>query len=155
MNGSTRTIQLAIGLTAAGFLLIVLGWNGAANWDRVPSQVPYLLSGGIAGLGLVLIGLVLALVQELRRNTAVTVAKLDELGERLATAAGSAAGPTAVPQDAGVVVAGRSSYHRSDCTLVEGRGDLQPMALGTAADRGLAPCRICEPRDEPREQAAG
>lgn len=144
---SKRTIQLAIGLTAVGFLLIVLGWNGAAGWDRVPSQMPYLLSGGIAGLGLVLTGLVLALVQELRRNTAVTVAKLDELGDRMALVAGGA-GPTAVPADGSAVVAGRTTYHRSDCHLVEGREDLQPMTTDAAVERGLAPCRICEPREE-------
>jgi hypothetical protein len=147
MNGSKYTIQLAVGLAAVGFLLIVLGWNGAASLDRVPGQMPYLISGGVAGLGLVLTGLVLALVQELRKNTAVTVAKLDEIADKIAAAGVGSGGPTAVPNDGSAVVAGRTTYHRPDCNLVEGRSDLQPMGTETAVDRGLAPCRICEPQE--------
>ena len=42
--------QLGVGLCALGFLLVFLGWNGAASVDRIQSQFPYLISGGIAGL---------------------------------------------------------------------------------------------------------
>ena len=146
MTGSKYTIQLAVGLAAVGFLLIVLGWNGAASLDRVPGQMPYLISGGVAGLGLVLTGLVLALVQEFRRNTALLLAKLDEVGERAERAGGTAPGPTAVPSDDSAVIAGRTAYHRVDCNVVAGRSDLQPMTSDTAVERGLAPCRICEPQ---------
>lgn len=146
MNGSKYTIQLAIGLAAVGFLLIVLGWHGAASLDRVPGQLPYLISGGVAGIGLIMTGLLLALVQEFRRNTATVVAKLDEVGEKVAAAERSGGGPTAVPTDGTAVIAGRTTYHRPDCNLVEGRSDLQPMATDAAVDRGLAPCRICEPQ---------
>ena len=48
--------QLGVGLCLVGLLLVFLGWNGAASRDRVPAQFPYLLSGGIAGLSLVLLG---------------------------------------------------------------------------------------------------
>jgi hypothetical protein len=41
---------------AAGILVIVLGWNGAANSVLVEEQVPYLISGGLLGLALALIG---------------------------------------------------------------------------------------------------
>ena len=146
MTGSKYTIQLAVGLAAVGFLLIVLGWNGAASLDRVPGQMPYLISGGVAGLGLVLTGLVLALVQESRRNTSLLLAKLDELGERVERAGGAAGGPTAVPNDGSAVIAGRTTYHLPDCHVVAGRGDLQPMTADAAVERGLAPCRICEPQ---------
>lgn len=147
MTGSKYTIQLAVGLAAVGFLLIVLGWNGAASLDRVPGQMPYVISGGVAGLGLVLTGLVLALVQEARRNTSLTLAKLDELGERIERAGGGA-GPTAVPTDGSAVIAGRTTYHAPDCNVVAGRTDLQPMAVEAAVERGLAPCRICEPQQQ-------
>jgi uncharacterized membrane protein len=145
MTGSKYTIQLAVGLAAVGFLLIVLGWNGAASLDRVPGQVPYLISGGVAGLGLVLTGLVLALVQESRRNTALLLAKLDDMGERLERAGTTVAGPTAVPEDGSAVIAGRTTYHQPECNVVAGRSDLQPMNVEAAVERGLAPCRICEP----------
>ena len=42
---------LGIAYCIAGFFLIFLGWNGAASNDREPAQIPYVISGGIAGLG--------------------------------------------------------------------------------------------------------
>ena len=45
--------KLGIGLCGLGLLLVFMGWNGAASVDRVPSQFPYLISGGCAGLCLV------------------------------------------------------------------------------------------------------
>lgn len=45
----------------AGFVLMFLGWYGAARTPRQIEQIPYLISGGFIGLGLVFIGgLVLA-----------------------------------------------------------------------------------------------
>jgi hypothetical protein len=148
MNGAKNNImQLAVGLGALGFLLIVLGWNGAASLDRVPGQMPYVISGGVAGMGLILTGLVLALVQENRRSTELLIAKLDEVGQNLAKQDGAAgAGLTAVPTDGSAVVAGRTTYHLPDCHLISGRDDLQTMGPDAATDRGLAPCRICEPQ---------
>jgi uncharacterized membrane protein len=147
MTGSKYTMQLAVGLAAIGFLLIVLGWNGAASLDRVPGQMPYLISGGVAGLGLVFTGLVLALVQESRRNTSLMLAKLDEVGRAIERSGGASGGPTAVPTDGSAVIAGRTTYHQPDCNVVEGRTDLQPMTAQAAMERGLAPCRICEPQE--------
>lgn len=93
---SKTTTYLSIALVGGGFVLIVLGWNGAANLDRLTGQIPFVLSGGIAGVGLVLAGVVLALVQESRRVTADLTRKFDELIE--VTSARTAAGtPTASP----------------------------------------------------------
>jgi hypothetical protein len=143
---SKNTMQLAVGLTAIGFLLIVLAWNGAASLDFVQGQIPFLISGGLAGVGLIGVGLTLALVMEMRRSNAQVVAKLEQVSELLAGAASATAGPTAVPDDGTAVVAGRTTYHRPTCRLVEGRRDLQVMSPSDAGDKGLAPCRICEPQ---------
>lgn len=142
---SKGTTYIAVGMLVMGFLLLVLGWNGAANLDYVQGQVPYVISGGLAGIGLIGAGLVMALIQESRRNTSMLAEKLDELTEIMAGAA-AAGGPTAVPTDGSMVVAGRTSFHRSDCHLIDGRTDLQVMGLEDAKGRGLAPCRICEPK---------
>src|SRR5260370_11862656 len=40
-------------LLPLGLLLIILGWMGAAHTVLLFEQVPYLLSGGLLGLGLV------------------------------------------------------------------------------------------------------
>jgi hypothetical protein len=143
---SKNTMQLAVGLAAIGFLLIVLAWNGAASLDFVQGQIPFLISGGLAGMGLIGVGLTLALVMEIRRSNAAVVAKLDQVSELLAGAATATAGPTAVPDDGAAVVAGRTTYHRRTCRLVEGRSDLQVMSPNAATDKGLAACRICEPQ---------
>lgn len=83
---------IAIAMMAAGFLLIVLAWNGAASFDTIQQQFPYLLSGGLAGLGLIGGGLGLIVVREQRRTTAVLEAKLDEIVSALT--GGQAAGDT-------------------------------------------------------------
>lgn len=41
---------------AAGFVLMFLGWYGASRTAREIEQVPYLISGGLIGLGLVFVG---------------------------------------------------------------------------------------------------
>ncbi len=40
----------------AGFVFMFFGWYGAARTSREIEQVPYLISGGFIGLGLVFIG---------------------------------------------------------------------------------------------------
>ena len=40
----------------AGFVLMFLGWYGAAHTARQIEQIPYLISGGFIGLGLVFVG---------------------------------------------------------------------------------------------------
>ena len=61
---------VAAGLVLAGFGAFALGWRGAAATLDVPVQVPYLVSGGLAGLALILAGVVLVLVQLGRREAA-------------------------------------------------------------------------------------
>jgi hypothetical protein len=75
--------QLGVGLCALGFLLVFLGWNGAASVDRIPSQFPYLISGGVAGLCFVILGVGMLVVQNQRADRAALQATLRELQEAL------------------------------------------------------------------------
>ena len=158
--------QLGIGLALVGFVLIFLGWNGAASHDRVPAQFPYLISGGIVGLALVVIGAAAIVVQAARADRAGLQRSVDELRaavERLAgsVAVGSNGSSSALPSAApaaaaaataggkaavadGLVVAGDTSYHRPDCRLVEGRGSLPAMTVEAAEAAGLTACRSCD-----------
>jgi hypothetical protein len=43
-------------LLPLGFLVILVGWMGASRTPLLFEQVPYLLSGGVLGLGLVFAG---------------------------------------------------------------------------------------------------
>lgn len=141
---SRGTIYLSVSMIAIGFVIMTVAWWGAAGFDNPEQQFPYLLSGSIPGLGLVMAGLTLAVVQELRRLTALLLGALSRRAVTDSAPAGTAA-PSAVPADGSQVVAGGTAYHSPDCKLVEGRRDLQPMAAEEAARRGLLPCRICEP----------
>jgi hypothetical protein len=46
----------ATGFVSAGIFVILLGWYGAAHTPFVPEQIPYLLSGGLVGLALAVVG---------------------------------------------------------------------------------------------------
>lgn len=143
--------QLGIGLCLLGFLVIFFGWNGAASQDYLPAQLPYLISGGAAGLGIVVVGAALVIVQNHRADRA----RLEAVLERLAAAAergGSAAGAmhaTTVPGTpaglGGYVVAGESSYHRLECSLPQAREAAQVVPLEDVMSSRLEPCRVCRP----------
>ena len=141
--------QTGIALTLLGLFLIFLGWNGAASYDRVPSQFPYLISGGIAGLALVIVGAALMIVQSLRQDRAALVDAIFALQER------AGAGASATNAGPGDVVVGGSSYHRPDCRLLEGRGQLPRQTVERARERGLDACRVCSPDDLEPEPDAG
>lgn len=136
----------------AGFFLIFLGWNGAASYDRVPAQIPYVVSGGIGGLGLVVVGSALIVAQSLRGDRVELRASIDDLRaavDRLGTGAAGAgaAAPVSAAGDDGTVLAGPTSYHRPGCRVVEGQRDVVVMSRHEAA-AGRTPCRVCRP-DEP------
>ena len=43
-------------LVVAGFVVVVIGWAGASRTVLVAGQIPYVISGGLIGLGLVFLG---------------------------------------------------------------------------------------------------
>jgi hypothetical protein len=138
--------KLGVAVCALGFVAIFLGWNGAASFNDLRQQFPYLVSGGVAGLALVMVGVALLLVEAMRAERAELQAALLELRTAIESA-GALSTLTALPALApeGTVVAGASSYHRPSCRLVEGRDDLDVLAEEEAVARGLSPCRICTP----------
>jgi hypothetical protein len=140
--------QLGIGYCLAGIVLIFLGWNGAASYDRVESQMPYLISGGLAGIALVIIGAGLLVVQAQRANRAAVEAEIGELREAVDRLAGASGG--AAPRVSGgtgdlPVVVGPRAYHRPDCRLVEGQMGAPPTTLTVAQERGREACRVGGP----------
>lgn len=146
--------RLGLGFSLLGFLVILLGWNGAAGLDYAQGQLPYLLSGGFVGLGLIVVGAGLTIAESNRRDRAQLERHLRELTgaiTRMQTSAGTN-GHAATGGDwsafagvADMVVAGRSSFHRPDCRLVVGRDDGTLMSTDDALSDGLTPCRVCKP----------
>jgi hypothetical protein len=78
------SLALFAAVAASGFVAIAVGWHVAATTRFVPSQIAALVSGGFAGVVLVLVGSVLVSVQASRRSAALerrqTDDVLDELG---------------------------------------------------------------------------
>jgi hypothetical protein len=139
---------LGILYCVAGAVLIFLGWNGAASYDRVSAQIPYLVSGGVGGLALVVLGSALIVAQSHRGDRSALQATLEDLREtlgRVAAADEVVAVAHGATVESGVVLAGPSSYHRPDCRLIEGQTGLTPMHANAARAQDLEPCRICEP----------
>jgi hypothetical protein len=143
---------LAFSVIGLGFLALYLGWNGAANKNCVDCQIPYLISGGMTGLGLIATGIAVLVVQNGRRNRVEIEQKLDVIAEALEGGRSSGnpgrtatASATRTSRSGGEVVAGVTSYHRPSCRLVEGRGEAEQMSVADAKAAGLTACRVCSP----------
>lgn len=158
---SKGVLYAAVGLLGLGGLLVFLAWNGAAGVggirpgiDYTQGQIPFLISGGIGGLVLVVAGLALLVVHTVRRDMIELVTKLDEVVDAIHELRNTGVGGAALGAGGTQVVAGRTTYHRADCRLVEGRTDLQLLAPAAAREQGLAACRICDPQpDRPTSTA--
>lgn len=164
---------------AIGLIVIGIGWNGAAGSGGevhhvpvVQAQLPWLLSGGFLGLGIVVFGAALLIADAHRQSEARLTARLDaliEAVERRGTPGWAASLPQPFPsaQQAGVaaatdeaegaatapaggaVLAGTASYHRPGCRLARKRSEARLIPLAVAAAEGLSPCRVCRPDSRP------
>jgi hypothetical protein len=147
-----RTLSLvAAVLLPLGLLVILLGWYGAAHTPYLFEQVPYLISGGILGLGLVtgagllyFGGWVAKSAAAQQRAAEETLLLLREIRDGLGAAPRQAAVPASSTGHAAgfVATAHGSMWHRPDCAVVAGRDDLH--LVGPDGD-GLQPCSLCDP----------
>lgn len=134
--------QLGVLLCVIGFIAIFVGWNGSASHNVIMAQFPYLISGGIAGLAIVVVGAAMLIVQSAREDRARLEATLERV---IAAVQHNANGGSAPVASAGMVLAGAASYHRMDCTLPAGREEAHLVPIEEALSGGLAPCRVCQP----------
>src|SRR4051794_11951458 len=146
-GGGLGLLVIALGLLAIG-----IGWNGMAGGGGqvsgvtlLQAQLPWLVSGGILGLALVVVGGALMIVHNARTDRARLEAKLDELVTIVARSAmsGAPAYPATPTSTDGLFAAGGASYHRRDCRLVQGREDIGFATAAEVADRDLRACRVC------------
>jgi hypothetical protein len=142
-GGKAGLLLAAIGLVAIG-----VGWNGAAGQLTLLGQIPYILSGGLIGVSLVILGAAMLVVQNAREDRTRLELKLDQLTDALLAGAGTSRVAAAAPQDAsGLVVAGTASYHVPGCRLVDGREETSLLTPAEARANDLKPCRVCSPED--------
>lgn len=163
-------------LLPLGFIVIVLGWYGAAHTPNLFEQIPYLISGGLLGLAMVIgAGLLYfgswlaASAREQRAASAELLEVLQDIRRELQAPAarGLQAPPATEPVQNGrgrkrsaaangapagasfVATAAGSMLHRPDCAVVADRTDLHAVDPTTS---GMRPCRLCDPLgtlDEP------
>jgi hypothetical protein len=135
--------KLALAIIFLGFVAILVAWNGSAGNLSVAAQFPYLISGGLGGLALVVAGASLMVTQNARQDRQRIEGILIQLLEAQ-HAAGS--GAASVPSDVdGLFAAGTASYHVPSCRLVDGREEISYVTAAEAANSGLKPCRVCQP----------
>jgi hypothetical protein len=138
-----------------GLAMILLGWYGAAHSSYLFEQVPYLISGGLLGLGLVMAGGLLYFGSWIARSAAQQQKQGEEVAELLREIRdGMRTAPATVPSarkaasrngsSPFVATAKGGMVHRPDCAVVAGRDDLRPIS---ASGEGLAPCSLCSPLD--------
>ena len=151
-----RSLLIAGGvLLPLGFGLILIGWYGSAQTSLEFEQTPYLISGGLVGLGLVLTGGLLYFSYWMTRlvrdgqadatRTAAHQARLEGLLTELLQ--GMAAKGKA---EALVVTPEGSMLHRPGCAATEG----QTVRKAGPAALGLALCGLCRP-EAPDHTSAG
>jgi hypothetical protein len=137
-------------LLPLGLLVIVLGWYGASRTGRLFEQIPYLISGGMLGLGLVVAGgffyfgyWLTRIVKESRAQADRAVEALARI-EALLAGSGGWAGANGRGTWAGTLVstATGTMAHRPDCPVVAGRDNLLPVPAGAP---GYDTCKICQP----------
>lgn len=115
-------LKVGYGLAVLGALLILLAWFGASGTRDVGEQVPYLISGGLLGLALVIAGTGLVMRYSLARlfrfwlarllyeHQAQTDRTVDALGRIEALMSQGQGGPAAdAPHDGGAHLAPRRS----------------------------------------------
>ena len=149
-------VRPAIGwiLAALGALALFLGWYGVSGESLTSKQLPYLVSGGLTGIALVVVASVFLATEDVRRQ----LSRVDELHrkvddlyslfvEELAAPSRPDSAPAAVTRSDDVLVAlpAGSSYHRSECALVAGKAEAAAVDARSARARKLRPCRVCEP----------
>ena len=144
-------------LIGIGALLMLLGYFGVSREALPAKQIPYLVSGGIGGMFLAVLGAYFLGTQEMR-NDSGRLDRVERMVEELhaallrrpdapvvdtvadaATANGSEA-----PARRVVYVDGGELFHRADCRLVRGK-DTHEASPATARKHGLRACPACSP----------
>jgi len=172
-----RSVRAYIGwiLVAAGGLAIVLGWFGVSGQALVAKQLPYLVSGGIFGLGLVALGTFYLFSEDLRRDSG----RIDRLERMVAELHGALLSRSDAPDAVAIANAvaqlerdfardrpappsnGTSAhptaparlvalpesqrFHRAGCRMVEGKAGATEVTLAAIRRRHLQPCGMCDP----------
>ena len=139
-------------LAALGALALFLGWYGVSGEALTSKQLPYLVSGGLTGIALVVVASAFLATEDIRRQLSRVddlQRKVDDLYalfvEDLVAPAPISPPVASGTTDAVVALPAGTSYHRADCTLVAGKAEAAVVDARTIRARTLRPCRVCDP----------
>ena len=136
-----------------GFIVIAKAWDGAASINFAQGQIPYLLSGGFLGLGLIVTGSMLLLLSTIRSERQVLTDIYSETSRLLSRNLARSQFSTNGSGDTdGQVVATNTAYHRAECKVLQGKQGLTTVTIQQAAAEGLEPCRVCNPPAPPQTE---
>jgi hypothetical protein len=148
-------LYAGIACLAIGLFALLAGYNGAATNPIVEAQIPYVISGGLAGAAFLVLGgigiasgVILKVTGELRRELQEARDAIGHTARISGTVPLTMAGETVpAPSTNGhvLVSSGGSSYHRADCRLVERAESVSKLPRADATSQGLHPCRVCNP----------
>jgi hypothetical protein len=125
-------------LALLGAVALFLGWYGVSGTPVPAKQLPYVVSGGLTGVALVVLAAAFFATEDVRRQLAElrdVAAKVDRLYDLLTE-------PEERADVTPVLVEGGTTVHRPSCRLVAGK------TARAATDEELSklrPCRVCDP----------
>lgn len=138
-------------LAGLGIVAVVVAWSQTSDELFVARQVPYLISGGLGGLGLIVLGGVFLTTNDLYRYTDRldrVERKVDDI-HRALVAAGEIERFGDADLAAAVVLPSGTTFHRSGCPAVNGKA-AELMTVAAAIKAGRTACKLCGPlEDEP------
>lgn len=144
-------------LAVLGLIGLVVAWAGVSDEIFVARQVPYVVSGGLGGIALIVLAGVLLGTHDLYSYAARLdrlEEKVDDIHRVLVMAWEDRAGTSLDVGGAageGLVVAALpkgTSYHRLDCAAVQGKA-VDHVPAQQAVRLGLSSCKLCDPPHVP------
>lgn len=147
-------------LIGSGAFVMLLGYFGVSREAIPAKQIPYLVSGGIGGIFLAVLGAYFLGTQEIR-NDSGRLDRLEHMVEELHLAllrrpdapqiqatdldeAAVGANGSAGMARRVLIVGEGETFHRTTCPLIVGK-DTEDLTPVIARKRGLRPCPACTP----------
>lgn len=148
-------------LIGFGALVMLMGYFGVSREAIPAKQIPYLVSGGIGGVFLAVLGAYFLGTQEIR-NDSGRLNRLERMVEELHLAllqrpdapsvdvtaqelvSTNGSNGTGAPARRVYVIGDGEMFHRAGCELVTSK-DTEELTPATARKRGMRPCPACTP----------
>ncbi len=145
-------------LLPLGVAVIVLGWSGAAHGRVDQQQIPYVISGGVLGLAVVVIGCFFYWAhwlyrlydqadlhhrEAMREQQEMMRALIDALDRRPPAGTGAEANGT-TGRTRFVATPAGTNFHTPGCPMIAGRADTLRGVTESETAR-MKPCRVCAP----------